>query len=123
MAGVLSVSGREAGRQEGRDMKRGRAAARARRRITAFALAFSVLSAAIAPVSPGSAGVARAEEGWGTIVHSSDGVLLRSEPGFGAEVRRRSYTGVSQFDFVRLRLGEGDEFTDGLGRQCVGADE
>ena len=67
-------------------MKRGRAAALARRRAVAIATALAVLSAAIAPVAPGPVGVARAEGGFGRIVHSADGVLLRAEPGFGAEV-------------------------------------
>jgi murein DD-endopeptidase MepM/ murein hydrolase activator NlpD len=67
-------------------MKRGRAAARARGRALAIALALAVVSAAVAPIAPGPIGVARAQAGTGKIVHSSDGVLLRAEPAFGAEV-------------------------------------
>lgn len=89
-------------------MKRGRAAALARRRATAIALALSVLSAAIAPVAPGPARVARAEGGWGTIVHSTDGVLLRAEPSFGAEV----LTMVSEGTAVDLRTSVADTVYD-----------
>lgn len=67
-------------------MKRGRAASLARRRALAVALTLAVLGAAISPVTPGPTGVARAQGISGTIVHSSDGVLLRAEPGFAAEV-------------------------------------
>jgi murein DD-endopeptidase MepM/ murein hydrolase activator NlpD len=67
-------------------MKRGRAAARARGKALAVALTLAVASAAVAPIAPGSPGAARAQGGSGTIVHSSDGVLLRAEPAFGAEV-------------------------------------
>jgi murein DD-endopeptidase MepM/ murein hydrolase activator NlpD len=67
-------------------MKRGRATARARRRALAVALALAVVSAAVTPVAPGPANVARAQGGIGTIAHSSKGVLLRAEPDFGGEV-------------------------------------
>lgn len=67
-------------------MKRGRAAALARRRALAIVMTLAVVSAAVAPVAPGPAGTARAQSGSGTIVHSEDGVLLRAEPSFGAEV-------------------------------------
>ncbi len=53
--------------------------------------------------------MARAEGGgWGTIVHSSDGVLLRSEPGFGAEV----LTTVAEGTTVDLRTYEADTVYD-----------
>ncbi|MFT4036821.1 MAG: peptidoglycan DD-metalloendopeptidase family protein [Thermomicrobiales bacterium] len=67
-------------------MKRGRAAALARRRALAFAMALAVVGSALAPAVPGWAGTARAQEGSGTIVHSADGVLMRAEPNFGAQV-------------------------------------
>lgn len=67
-------------------MKRGRAAALARRRALVFAMALAVVGSALAPAVPGWAGTARAQEGSGTIVHSADGVLLRAEPDFGAQV-------------------------------------
>ena len=67
-------------------MKRSRAAALARRRALAMFMALSVIGSALAPAAPGWAGIARADAGSGTIVHSADGVLLRAEPSFGAEV-------------------------------------
>jgi hypothetical protein len=67
-------------------MKRGRAAARARRKALTAALALAILSAAVVPAAPGPAGVALAQTGSGIIVHSADGVLLRAEPAYGAEV-------------------------------------
>jgi murein DD-endopeptidase MepM/ murein hydrolase activator NlpD len=68
-------------------MKRGRAAARARRRALAIVMALAVVGSAVAPVAPSPGRVALAQdEGSGTIVHSADGVLLREEPTFGAEV-------------------------------------
>jgi hypothetical protein len=95
-------------RQEGWGMKRGRAAARARRRVLAFAMAFAVIGAAVAPVVPGPAPVARAEGGTGKIVHSSDGVLLRAEPGFGGEV----LSTVAQGTSVGLRTHQADTVYD-----------
>ncbi len=67
-------------------MKRGRAAARARRKALTAALALAVMSAAVVPAAPGPAGEALAQSGSGIIVHSADGVLLRAEPAYGAEV-------------------------------------
>lgn len=67
-------------------MKRGRAATRARQRALAVALALAVVTAAVAPIAPGRLADAAAQGGKGTIVHSADGVLLRAEPDFGAEV-------------------------------------
>jgi hypothetical protein len=66
-------------------MKRGRAAVRAWRRALALALTLAVVGAAVAPLGPGPIRVA-AQSATGTIVHSSDGVLLRGEPDFGAQV-------------------------------------
>ena len=93
-------------------MKRGRAAARARRRALAVALALAVVSAAVAPVAPGPANVVRAQGGSGTIVHSSDGVLLRAEPDYGAEV----LSTVAEGTAVGLRTDIADTVydTDGV---------
>jgi murein DD-endopeptidase MepM/ murein hydrolase activator NlpD len=88
-------------------MKRGRAAARARSRALAAALALAVVGAAIAPVAPGP-GVAGAQGGTGTIVHSSDGVLLRAEPAFGAEVLAT----VAEGSVVGLRTDMADTVYD-----------
>src|SRR5918997_5025200 len=89
-------------------MKRGRAAARARRRALAVALALAVASAAVAPVAPGPANVVRAQGGTGVIAHSSKGVLLRSEPDYGAEV----LTTVPEGTAVDLRTDAADTVYD-----------
>jgi hypothetical protein len=89
-------------------MKRGRAAARVRRKALAVALALAVVSAALAPVAPGPVGKARAEGGSGTIVHSTDGVLLRAEPAFGAEVLQTMAEGSA----VDLRTDVADTVYD-----------
>jgi murein DD-endopeptidase MepM/ murein hydrolase activator NlpD len=89
-------------------MKRGRAAARARRKAVAAALTLAVLTAAVAPAAPGPAGVARAQGGAGTIVHSADGVLLRAEPAFGAEVLMTMAEGTN----VTLRTDVADTVYD-----------
>src|SRR5687767_10350455 len=89
-------------------MKRGRAAARARRRALAVALALAVTSAAVAPVAPGPANVARAQGGTGTIAHSSKGVLLRAEPDYGAEVLATVAEGTA----VGLRTDVADTIYD-----------
>jgi murein DD-endopeptidase MepM/ murein hydrolase activator NlpD len=67
-------------------MKRGRARARGRRRAIAITLTLAVASAAVAPIAPIRSGTAGAESGSGTIVHSAEGVLLRAEPAYDAEV-------------------------------------
>src|SRR5215204_145981 len=82
----VAWSGARVASQGGWDMRRGRATARARRRALAVALALAVAGAAVAPIAPGPANVARAQGGTGIIAHSADGVLLRAEPDFGAEV-------------------------------------
>jgi murein DD-endopeptidase MepM/ murein hydrolase activator NlpD len=89
-------------------MKRGRAAARARRRALAVALALAVVSAAVAPVAPGPANVARAQGGTGVIAHSTKGVLLRAEPDYGAEV----LTTVAEGTAVGLRTDAADTVYD-----------
>ena len=89
-------------------MKRGRATVRARRRALAVALALAVASAAVAPVAPGPADVARARGGTGFIAHSADGVLLRAEPAFGAEV----LTTVPEGTPVDLRTDVADTVYD-----------
>lgn len=89
-------------------MKRSRAAALARRRALAIVMAMSVVGSALAPAAPGWAGVARADAGSGTIVHSADGVLLRAEPSFGAEVMDT----VPQGTVVGLRTFESDTVYD-----------
>ena len=94
-------------------MKRGRAAARARRRAVAVALALAVVSAAVAPVAPGPGGEleAVAQAGAGTIVHSADGVLLRAEPAYGAEVLSMMAEGTA----VGLRTDAADTVYDADG--------
>ena len=92
-------------------MKRGRAAARARRRALVIALTLSVVSAAVTPVAPGPAQVARAQGGTGTIVHSSDGVLLRAGPDFGSEVLSTMAEGTA----VSLRTDAADTVYDADG--------
>jgi murein DD-endopeptidase MepM/ murein hydrolase activator NlpD len=89
-------------------MKRGRAAARARRRALAVALALAVVSAAVAPVAPGPPSIAQAQVGIGTIVHSSDGVLLRAGPDFGSEVMATMAEGTA----VGLRTDVADTVYD-----------
>lgn len=89
-------------------MKRGRAAALARRRALAMIMAFSVITAAVAPVAPGPSGASAQTAGWGTIAHSADGVLLRAEPSFGAEVLSTVPEGTS----VGLRTHQADTVYD-----------
>jgi murein DD-endopeptidase MepM/ murein hydrolase activator NlpD len=89
-------------------MRRGRATARARRRALAVALALAVAGAAVAPVAPGPANVARAQGGTGIIAHSADGVLLRAEPDFGAEVLATVAEGTA----VGLRTDAADTVYD-----------
>jgi murein DD-endopeptidase MepM/ murein hydrolase activator NlpD len=89
-------------------MKRGRAAARGRRKAMIAALVLAVISAAVVPAAPGSAGEARAQSGSGTIVHSADGVLLRAEPAYGAEVLSTMAEGST----VGLRTGAADTVYD-----------
>ncbi|MCA9880706.1 MAG: SH3 domain-containing protein, partial [Thermomicrobiales bacterium] len=89
-------------------MKRSRAAALARRRALAIMMAMSVIGSALAPAAPGWAGTARADAGWGTIVHSAEGVLLRAEPSFGAKVLET----VPQGTVVGLRTWEQDTVYD-----------
>ncbi|MGH2618725.1 MAG: peptidoglycan DD-metalloendopeptidase family protein, partial [Thermomicrobiales bacterium] len=67
-----------------------------------------VLSAAVAPVAPGPANIARAEGGSGVIVHSADGVLLRAEPAYGAEVLSTMAEGTA----VGLRTDVADTVYD-----------
>jgi hypothetical protein len=92
----------------GWDMKRGRAGARGRRKALAVALALAVVSAAVAPVAPGPANVARAQGGTGIIAHSTKGVLLRAEPDYGAEV----LTTVAEGTAVGLRTDAADTVYD-----------
>ena len=92
-------------------MKRDRAAARTRRRVLAVALALAVVSAAVAPVAPGPANVARAQGGTGIIAHSSKGVLLRAEPDYGAEVLATVAEGTA----VDLRTDVADTIYDSDG--------
>ena len=89
-------------------MKRSRAAVLARRRALAMFMAAAVIGSALAPAVPGWAGVARADAGSATIVHSADGVLLRAEPSFGAEVMET----VPEGTVVGLRTFENDTVYD-----------
>jgi len=92
-------------------MKCGRRMARLKKRVTAVALTMMVMGASLAPIVPASIGVARAEPGWGTIVHSSDGVLLRAEPDFSAAV----LTTLPEGSGVSLRTFEADTVYDADG--------
>jgi murein DD-endopeptidase MepM/ murein hydrolase activator NlpD len=74
----------------------------------AIALALAVVSAAVAPVAPGPGSLARAQGGTGKIVHSSDGVLLRAEPEFAAEVLSTLAEGTN----VDLRTDVADTIYD-----------
>src|SRR5829696_7217724 len=89
-------------------MQRGRAATRVRRRIVAVALGLAIVTAAVAPITPGRMGRAAAQATTGTIVHSSDGVLLRAEPTFGAEV----LTTLDEGTTVALRIADADTVYD-----------
>jgi murein DD-endopeptidase MepM/ murein hydrolase activator NlpD len=93
--------------QEGWEMQHGRAATRVQRRAFAVALALAVVTAAVAPVAPGRGGVA-AQGSTGTIVHSTDGVLLRAEPTFGAE----GLTTLVEGETVALRTASADTVSD-----------
>jgi hypothetical protein len=73
-----------------------------------MALAFALVTAAVAPVAPGPAGIARAQGGSGIIAHSADGVLLRAEPAYGAEVLATMAEGAT----VGLRTGAVDTIYD-----------
>src|SRR3954453_16634454 len=66
-------------------MKSGRAG-RSRHRALIVALALALASASAVPIVSAPLGAVRAQGGEGKIVHSSDGVLLRAEPAFEAEV-------------------------------------
>src|SRR5215213_9812683 len=89
-------------------MQRGRAATRVRRKTIAVALALAVVTAAVAPVAPGRVGGVAAQGSTGTIVHSADGVLLRVEPTFGAEV----LTTLAEGTTVGLRTDDADTIYD-----------
>jgi hypothetical protein len=89
-------------------MQRARTATRVRRRAVAVALALAVVTAAVAPITPGRMGRVAAQATTGTIVHSSDGVLLRAEPTFGAEVLTTLDEGAS----VALRTAGTDTVSD-----------
>ena len=91
-------------------MKRGRTG-RVRQRALGVAMALAIVGAAIAPAAPGPGGSALAEGGNGTIVHSADGVLLRAEPAFGAEVVATLAEGTS----VGLRTDMADTVYDADG--------
>lgn len=88
-------------------MKHGRAAARARRKALTAALALAVVSAAVAPAGPGP-GTARAQVRSGTIAHSADGVLLRAEPAYEAQV----LSTVTEGTTVGLRIDVADTVYD-----------
>src|SRR5215218_3426303 len=89
-------------------MRRDRTATRAKRRVVAVALALAVVTAAVAPVAPSRMGRAAAQGGTGAIVHSADGVLLRAEPAFGAEV----LTTLAEGTTVALRTANADTVYD-----------
>src|SRR5215207_8654330 len=89
-------------------MRRDRTATRAPRRVFAVALALAVVTAAVAPMTPDRMGRALAQGSTGTIVHSADGVLLRAEPTFGAEVLTTLDAGAR----VALRTANADTVYD-----------
>src|SRR5215213_1121034 len=89
-------------------MRRARTARWAKRQVFAVALALAVVTAAVAPIAPGHMGRAVAQGSTGTIVHSSDGVLLRAEPAFGAEV----LTTLTEGATVALRTATADTVYD-----------
>jgi hypothetical protein len=70
-------------------------------------VALAVVTAAVTPFAPGPPPAA-AQGGTGTIVHSSDGVLLRAEPNFGSEV----LTILPQGTGVELRTDVADTVYD-----------
>lgn len=88
-------------------MKRGRAAALVRRRVFAIAMTLAIAGSGMAPFA-GNREVARADGGSGTIVHSADGVLLRAEPGFSAQVLETMPEGAT----VALRTDDVDTVYD-----------
>ncbi|MFN8590910.1 MAG: peptidoglycan DD-metalloendopeptidase family protein [Thermomicrobiales bacterium] len=92
-------------------MKRGRAAARARERVVAVAMTLAVMLAAAAPAMPTSTYDVSAQGGTGTIVHSSDGVLLRAEPAYDGEV----LTTLAEGTAVDLRTDAADTVYDADG--------
>ena len=89
-------------------MQRGRTVTQVRRKTVAVALVFAVVTAAMAPMTPNGVGRAAAQGGTGTIVHSADGVLLRAEPAFGAEVLTTLDAGAN----VALRTAGTDTVSD-----------
>src|SRR5215210_7014762 len=89
-------------------MRRDRTATRAPRGGFVVALALAVVTAAVAPITPGRMGRAAAQASTGTIVHSADGVLLRANPAFGAEVLTTLDEGAS----VALRTVNADTVYD-----------
>src|SRR5215211_2893553 len=94
--------------EEGWEMRRDRTATRVPRRVFAVALALAVVTAAVAPIAPSRMGRAAAQESTGTIVHSTDGVLLRTEPAFGAKV----LTTLAEGTAVGLRTDVADTIYD-----------
>src|SRR5262245_15861043 len=92
-------------------MKRGRAAG-SRRRALMVALTLALASASVVPIVSGPTGTVRAQGGTGTIVHSSDGVLLRAQPAFQAEV----LTTLPEGTAVGLRTDVADTVYDPDGK-------
>jgi hypothetical protein len=89
-------------------MHHARVATRVRKRAVAVALTLAVVTAAVAPITPSRMGHAAAQGSTGTIVHSADGVLLRAEPTFGAEVLATLTEGAT----VALRTATADTVYD-----------
>src|SRR4051812_37842085 len=88
-------------------MKRDRAG-RSRHRALIVALALALASASAVPIVSDPMGTVRAQGGEGKIVHSSDGVLLRAEPAFEAEVLKTLPEGTA----VGLRTDVADTVYD-----------
>src|SRR5215212_8318118 len=97
--------------EEGWAMQRGGTVTQVRRKTVAVALVCAVVTAAMAPMNPNGVGRAAAQGGTGTIVHSADGVLLRAEPAFGAEV----LTTLDEGARVGLRTANADTVYDADG--------
>src|SRR5215212_11813086 len=94
--------------EEGWAMQRGGTVTQVRRKTVAVALVCAVVTAAMAPMTPNGVGRAAAQGSTGTIVHSADGVLLRAEPAFGAEV----LTTLDEGARVALRTTNADTVSD-----------
>lgn len=81
---------------------------RTRTRLCIFLTAIAIVGAAALPLAPTRVERVAAQSGSAIIAHSSDGVLLRAEPNFGAEVVGT----VAEGEMVGLRTDEADTIYD-----------